>query len=465
MQARSSDPSSSVNGAGRHPAVPSLSALRALIADGPMTACQIGAVLVCVGLNMLDGFDVLVMSFTASGVSADWHLSGSRLGVLLSAGLVGMAAGSLLIAPQADRVGRRRVMLLCVTVVSIGMLLSGFTTSFIQLAALRVVTGLGIGGILAGATVLVAEYSSDRWRNTASCLYTAGYSLGATAGGAVAAVLIARYGWASAFRFGGLASLAMLPAVYWGLPESLDFLVTKQPPQALERLNRLLGRMGRVPVSGLPAADMQGHARTATVRRLWAPEFARSTGAIWVAFFFMMAGYYFIYGWTPRLLTAAGMSAQQGITSGVLLSLGGIVGTVTFAWLARGRNMQILTRNCLIAGSALVALFAFTTTHLVLALTVGVLLGGMANSAMAGLYALTPGLYPPHLRTTGMGWAIGSGRSGAILAPLVTGLLVDQGWKPPQLYLAFAGTLLVAMAALGAIASARPVTVLTREAV
>jgi MFS family permease len=222
--------------------------------------------------------------------------------------------------------------------------------------------------------------------------------------------------------------------------------------------------MRRDAVNGLPPAEAHGPAAAATVRRLWKPAFAKSTGFIWIAFFFMMAGYYFIYGWTPRLLTAAGMSAQQGITSGVLLSLGGIVGTVAFAFLARGRDIQKLTRNCLIAGSALVALFAFTTTHLALALAVGLLLGGMANSAMAGLYALTPGLYPPHLRTTGMGWAIGSGRSGAILAPLVTGVLVDQGWKAPQLYLAFAGTLLVAMAALAAISATRPLTIVAQEA-
>jgi benzoate transport len=437
--------------------------LKNLISQGPMSACQIIAVAVCVGLNMLDGYDVLVMAFTASGVSADWKLSGSRLGLLLSAGLVGMAAGSLFLAPRADRLGRRAIILGSVAIVSAGMLLSGLSSSFAELALLRAVTGIGIGGILASATVLVAEYSSERWRNTASCLYTAGYSLGATAGGAVAALLIARYGWRSAFLFGGAVSLLMLPAVYFGLAESLDFIVTKRPTGALELLNRLLGRMHRGPVAALPALDASSGQHAASVRTLWTPEFAKSTGLIWITFFFMMAGYYFVYGWTPRLLTAAGMSAQQGITSGVMLSLGGILGTVLFAFVARGRNIQLLTRACLIAGGALVAVFAFTTTSLALALTIGILMGGMANSAMAGLYALTPVLYPPSLRTTGMGWAIGIGRTGAILAPLVTGVLVDQGWKPLQLYLLFAATFLIAMGSLTAISAGGSLPALARE--
>jgi len=438
--------------------------LRDLIAERPMTACQIVAVIVCMGLNMLDGFDVLVMSFTASGVSAEWSLSGSRLGLLLSAGLVGMALGSLFLAPYADRVGRRVIIMSCVAIVSLGMLLSGFSNGFTELALLRVVTGIGIGGILASATVMVAEFSSHRWRNTTSCLYTAGYPLGATAGGAIAAVLIGRYGWRSAFQFGGVVSLLMLPAVYWGLPESLDFLITKQPPQALASLNRLLRRLKHSTVSALPAPPPLAEARSgAAVRLLWTSDLARSTGLIWLTFFFMMAGYYFVFGWTPRLLTAAGMSAQQGITSGVTLSLGGIIGTVVFAFLARGRNVQRMTRVSLLVGSALLVVFAFASTHLALALTVGIVMGGMANSAMAGLYALTPVLYPPDLRSTGMGWAIGMGRFGAILAPILTGSLVDRGWRPPQLYVAFAVTFLIAMAALTAISASRVRPLLARE--
>ncbi len=426
--------------------------IRELIRTGPIGAFQLAALAVCVGLNMLDGFDVLVMSFAASGVSAEWSLSGRELGLLLSAGLVGMAAGALFLAPLADRWGRRTIILAAVWIVSLGMLGSGFSPSFLALAVLRVLSGIGIGGILACAPVLVAEYASERWRNTAICLNTTGYSLGATAGGAVAALLIAHYGWRAAFQFGALMSLLMLPFVYWGLPESVDFLITRQPADALPKLNALLRRMNRAVVFVLPhSASLHGSPRGIATRRLFAASLARSTSCLWLAFFFMMAGYYFVFGWTPRLLSTSGMTAQQGITSGVLLSLGGIFGTVLFAVLARFIDIRRLTCAALLATTVLMPCFAYTSHHLALALSTGVLLGGLTTGAMAGLYALTPPLYPPEIRSTGMGWAIGIGRFGAILAPIAAGALVDAHWRPMNLYIVFASVFFIAMLALALI--------------
>jgi benzoate transport len=428
---------------------PTSADIRALISHGPICPLQFVVLAVCVGLNMLDGFDVLVMSFTASGVSAEWKLTGSELGLLLSAGLMGMAAGSLFLAPRADRIGRRAIILLCVIIVSTGMLLSGFCRSVVQLAVLRVITGIGIGGILASATVMVSEFSSMRWRSTASCLYTSGYSIGASAGGAIAALFIAHYGWRSAFLFGALASATMLPLVYWGLPESVDFLVTRRPVNALSRLNLLLSRMRHATLSTLPTATQHDQApKGAAVIRLLSTPLARPTTLIWIAFFFVMAGYYFVYSWTPRLLTVSGLTAAQGITGGVLLSVGGIVGTIVFAFIAATTEIRRLTCLALMVATVLMALFALTLTNLQLAMILGVLLGGVTTGAMAGFYALTPTLYQPDMRTTGMGSAIGIGRLGAILSPIGTGKLVDLGWHPMQLYFVFASVFLVAMLGL-----------------
>jgi len=431
--------------------------LRELVARSPMSPHQLLAVLVCVGLNMLDGFDVLVMSFTASGVSAEWKLTGSQLGILLSAGLVGMAAGSLFLAPRADRLGRRTIVMTSVVIVSLGMLLSGFAQSYAHLALLRVFTGIGIGGILASATVLVAEYSSATWRNTASYLYTSGYSLGATFGGTVAAVLIARFGWRSAFLFGAAMSTVMLPVTLWGLPESLDFLVTRRPTNALRKLNALLARMNHAVLDALPETGAGATAERArpALAQLFTPRLVRATLLNSLAFFFMMGGYYFVYSWTPKLLASSGLSAQQGITGGVLLSVGGIVGTVAFAFIAKGVEVRKLVALCLVVASALMGVFAFSSHDVAIGLITGVALGGMTTSAMAGFYALTPALYDAELRTTGMGWGIGIGRFGAILAPLATGVLVDRGWHAAPLYTLFAATFLVAALALAVMVPAR----------
>ena len=157
--------------------------LKARVDNGPMVRFQWLAIGICIVLNMIDGFDVLVMAFTAASVSAEWGLSGAQIGMLLSAGLFGMAAGSLFLAPWADRIGRRPLILLCLAVSGTGMLLSALSQTPVQLAFLRGLTGLGIGGILASSNVIASEYASKRWRGLAVSLQSTGYALGATLGG------------------------------------------------------------------------------------------------------------------------------------------------------------------------------------------------------------------------------------------------------------------------------------------
>ena len=184
-----------------------------------MRPVQIIAVAMCVVINMLDGFDVLVMAFTAPEIAREWQLEPQSLGILFSSGLLGMALGSLFIAPLADRVGRRRIILLCLLTISLGMAASAFMNSVASLVSTRIVTGLGIGGMLASITTITAEYSSDARRGFSISLVQSGYPIGATIGGSIAAVLIVQYGWREVFMFGALCSALMIPLVYLLLPE------------------------------------------------------------------------------------------------------------------------------------------------------------------------------------------------------------------------------------------------------
>lgn len=165
-------------------------ALKQHLDNDSMGRFQCLAIGICIVLNMIDGFDVLVMAFTAASVSAEWGLSGAQVGLLLSAGLFGMAAGSLFIAPWADRFGRRPLILACLVISGVGMLLSALSQSPLQLALLRGLTGLGIGGILASSNVIASEYASKRWRGLAVSLQSTGYALGATLGGLLAVWLL-----------------------------------------------------------------------------------------------------------------------------------------------------------------------------------------------------------------------------------------------------------------------------------
>jgi benzoate transport len=425
--------------------------VRRAIDEGAMSRFQALAVALCVILNMLDGFDVLVMAFTASDVAREWGLSGARLGVLLSAGLFGMAGGSLFVAPLADRFGRRAIILLCLGVITLGMLGSALAQAPAQLTALRVLTGIGVGGILASLNVITSEYSSRRWRNTSISLQVTGYPIGATIGGTIAAFLIASYGWRAAFLFGSLASAVMIPVVIRSLPESLDFLLARRPADALGRLNDVLRRMGRPEESRLPARQPDGPAGRNLASRLFAGPATRSTLLIWSSFFLLMFSFYFITSWTPKLLVAAGLSTRQGITGGVLLNLGGILGGSLFGYLVSRLPLKLLACLCLAFTGAGMVLFGAFATDLLAAFPIALAIGVFLFGSMVGLYAATPVLYPAAIRATGMGWAIGIGRIGAILAPVIAGLLVDRGWSASHLYYAFAMPLVLAVVTVRAL--------------
>lgn len=418
--------------------------LREALDEGAMSRFQWRVIVVCVLLNVLDGFDVLVMAFTGKSVSAEWGLSSSQLGLLLSAGLVGMALGALGIAPWADRVGRRPVVLGCLTVAAVGMLLSAAAQSATQLGVLRVLTGVGIGGVLACSNVLSGEYASRRWRGLAVSLNSTGYAIGATLGGLLAVGMVDRFGWRSVFLAGGVATAAVVPLAWATLPESLDFLLTRRPKGALERVNTLARRMGLPTQSRLPETTEQPSASiTAGFRHLLAGPLRRSTVLLWSAFFLVMSGFYFVTSWTPTLLIEAGLSSAQGLTGGTLLNLGGIFGAAALGALASRFQLRHVLTAYLILTAVLLSGFILSTSALWAALTLGALIGVFANGCVAGLYALNPVVYDASVRATGIGCALAVGRVGSIVAPTAAGALLDTGWSPQSLYLAV-GSIFVA---------------------
>ncbi len=416
-----------------------------------MSRFQWSAIAVCILLNVLDGFDVLVMAFTGRSVATEWGLAAGQLGLLLSAGLVGMALGALFVAPFADRIGRRPTILICLVVAAAGMLLSAASQDALQLGLLRVLTGVGIGGILAGSNVIAAEYASTRWRGLAVSLNSLGYAVGATVGGLLAVTLIAGSGWRSVFLVGGLGTLAAIPLVMFALPESMDHLLSRRPRNALDRINALTSRMGLPPLDALPARD-DTSVRTGGVvdnyRSLFEAGLRRSTLVLWGSFFLVMAGFYFVTSWTPTLLVEAGLSASDGLTGGTLLNLGGMLGAMLFGLLAARWALRTVLASYLALTAAVLVLFVLSLSSLTTAFAAGALLGLFVNGCVAGLYSLTPGVYPTEVRATGVGTVIGVGRLGAILSPAVAGFLLQGGWSPQALYIAFAAVFLAAAALL-----------------
>jgi benzoate transport len=406
----------------------------------------------CIVLNALDGFDVLAMAFTANSVTRDFGLSGAGLGILLSAGLVGMAIGSLGLAPWADVIGRRPMVLVSVGLATAGMLLSSISHSATELGMWRVVTGLGIGGILACTNVIASEYSSKRWRGLAISIYTAGYGIGATLGGAAAVSLQASYGWRSVFLFGGICTAATFVLLAVLLPESVDFLATRRPRNVLDRLNTIARKIGQPAVTELPAPAAQTKNKN-KLSELFTGGNRRSTWLVWLAFFATMFGFYFVNSWTPRLLVTAGMTESQGVIGGLMLTLGGTFGSLLYGLLTIRLNSRKVMIAFAVLSAATMVMFISTAGILAVAFVAGGVVGMLINGCIAGMYTISPALYAPSVRSTGVGWAIGIGRVGAIVAPLITGALLDANWTASQLYM---GVGIVVLVAGIAVATMRP---------
>ncbi|GAB4140481.1 MAG: MFS transporter [Sphingomonadales bacterium] len=400
-----------------------------------MSPAQIMAVAICVVINMLDGFDVLAIAFVGPRLAAEWGLDPKTLGLLFSAGLFGMTIGSLVLAPMADLLGRRTVILGGLSLITIGMLLSALATGVTMLAALRLVTGIGIGTLFASLNTMTAEYASARRRSLAIGILVIGYPIGATLGGMLAVWLIAHFGWQSVFIFGGAASALMLPLVYLLLPESLDYLMARRPARALERVNKVLKRVRMAPLERLPdLATGVTASKSKSLLMVFSPAYLRGTLVICASYFSLMTSFYFILSWTPKVLVDLGLSEALGISGAVLINVGGIAGGLLLGSLAQRWDVRAVTATFMIGSFAMMVVFGLLppTAHVLMLGAVGLGLAIMA--AMAGLYALVPLIFPANIRNTGTGLAIGIGRLGATVGPYVAGLLIAAGWQRDEYY-------------------------------
>lgn len=399
-------------------------------------------------LNALDGYDVLAMAFTATSVTKEFGLSGAQLGWLLSAGLIGMAVGSLVLGPFADRYGRRKILIVALAINGLGLFLSATVNSAFELGLWRVVTGLGVGGILASATVITSEYASARRRGMAVSVFTAGYGVGATLGGMGATQLIPAFGWRSVFLTGGLLTLVAITLVVALMPESVDYLRARQPQQAAEKLQRIARLLRLEGEVNLGPARVSTGKQQGNVATLLNPRYRTASILLWISFFVTMFGFYFANSWTPRLLVESGMTEQQGIIGGLMLTMGGTFGSLLYGALTTRWDERRTLMAFTVLSAVTLVLFITTTSLPLLAFSSGVVVGMLVNGCIAGLYTVAPMTYEPGVRTTGVGWGIGVGRAGAILAPIAVGALLDSGWNPTQLYIGVAVVVLLAAVAL-----------------
>jgi MFS family permease len=247
--------------------------IRRILDEGSITGLQFTVVALCMLMNMLDGMDVMVIAYAAPSLAKAWTIEPGTLGVVFSAGLAGMTLGAMFLAPVADRIGRRRMIMTCIVVMGLGTLLTAYAANVTQMILLRLVSGLGIGAMLATSATMSAEFVPTRIKNFGVSIVFAGYPAGAVLSGLVAAWIIPEHGWQAIFVFAGVVTLATLLLVAPLLPESLEFLAKSGRADALASVNRVLARMRRAPLAALPADANNGEGiRRASVGALFAPS-------------------------------------------------------------------------------------------------------------------------------------------------------------------------------------------------
>jgi benzoate transport len=408
---------------------------RAIIDNQKMTFVQFATILLCFLMNMLDGMDVLVIAFAAPQISAEWGILPQSLGWVFSAAVIGMTLGALLIAPQADRFGRKAMILFCLVLMGVSIFVTSYATTVTQLIIYRFASGLGIGGMLASASTLSSEYAPARSRGFWVSLVMGGYPVGAVGSGLVAAEIIPNHGWSSMFQFAGVATLATIPLVLFFMEESLEYLIKQRPAGALARVNRILAKMKVPQYDELPALHEQIEA--ATVKGLFKGELGRQTILLWTAFFMAFATLYFLLSWIPKLTTAAGLSERLGIYSGTVFNLGSFVGIAVLGGLTIKLGLRKTILIFLGSAAFLMMIFGFFSGSFMVLVMFG-FIGFTMQAGFVGLYPVAAQMYPSEVRTTGVGWGIGAGRFGAVAGPILAGYLVAAGLSLTMNFIIFA---------------------------
>jgi benzoate transport len=400
---------------------------REILATSPMSALQIAVVAITVGLNALDGTDVLAISFAAPGIMREWGIDRRVLGILLSMELIGMGLGSIFLGGLADKVGRRRTLLGCLVVMATGMAMVTQAKNVYFLSVWRVVTGLGIGGMLAAINAVAAEFSNLRRRGFCVSLMAIGYPLGGVASGSIVAMLLEHGDWRDVFWFGAAATALFIPIVFFLVPESPEWLCQRQPANALADLNRGLKRMGHAPVEALPA--LPAGARKQSVADMFSPQLVRITVLMSLAYFLHVISFYFVIKWVPSIVVGLGFTPASA--AGVLkwLNVGGATGGAVLGLLSLRFSLKHLTMCVLAMSTVMLAVFGRGQADLAHLTLVCAIAGFFTNAGIVGLYGLLAQMFPTYLRASGTGFAVGFGRAGSLLAPIIAGFLFTAGYS------------------------------------
>ena len=407
---------------------------RDVMRDRAMNLKQYGVVAICVLINMIDGYDILALAQAGSALKAEWGMSDAELGTLLSMNLVGMALGALGVSPVADQWGRRPAMLICLIFMSLGMAIAALSTGFASMTVGRLITGVGIGGMTSTAGTLALEYASSKRREFATASVASAYPVGTIIGAMVAVAVLDGYGWRGIFWVGAGLSAVLLPIAFVWLPESLDFLLTRQPKGALETTNTVLRRMQVPEIAALPPRPADSAEGSTALTEILQPVHRNELlFKLFIAHALNMFAWYFIINWGPPLVAEAGASDELGARYSAWVSYGGIVGGLTAGFFCGTFGVRRIMWFTMLSLAVLITLFGMFVGNPAALMVIAPLMGAALFGSAVANWLTIAYAFPPHLRATGLGFATTAGRVGSIFGPIVGGALLGTRTGPLDL--------------------------------
>lgn len=409
------------------------------------------AIGLCGAILFLDGFDAQAIGYVAPALLEAHIVTPMQLGPVFSASLIGLMVGAVLLAPLADRLGRRPVLIASTIAFGAFSLATAWATGLNELLCLRFLTGIGLGGCMPNAVALISEYSPARQRGFLVSAMFGGFTLGSLVGGVVAAQTVPTYGWQWVFVIGGVLPLLLVPILFFFMPESIRYLVSRG--KGAERVSRIIHQMH--PELGVDADTRfvveEETAAKSSVWQLLTRERVKRTTLLWIIFFMSLLDIYLLVNWLPTIIKASGESMRTAIFIGTALQLGGFVGAFPLGYLLDRKGARLtIGLSYLLGAFAVVLVGIFSSTSIVLT-AFAVFVAGFAIIGGQGVANAAASMaYPTEIRSTGVGWALGVGRIGSIVGPLLGGMLQSMAVAPRVIF--FLCAIPAVIAALAAIA-------------
>jgi len=402
--------------------------VRTFINERPMSGYQWLVLALCFLIVAADGMDVAIMGFVAPPILQEWHISRAAFGVVMSAAPIGLVVGALFAGPASDRIGRKKVLVASVLLFGLFTLAASYARDTTELAALRFLTGIGLGAAMPNTTTLLSEYVPERSRSLMVTLMFTGFNLGSALVGFMAAALIPSSGWRSVLVAGGVLPLLLVPLLLALLPESARFLAVRGA--AAERIGATLGRVcGAVFAAGTQFVSQEPPVAARTpVRLLLSKGFGAMSVALWVTYFMGLMVIYLLTGWLPTLFKDAGLSVSEAASITAMFQIGGTAGGVFVGWLMDRQAPTRIISLAYLGGAVMVLLLAAGGAHSAALALVVALVGFCMSGAQTGLNAYAPTCYPTAARATGVSWMLGMGRFGSIVGSMIGGVLLGLGW-------------------------------------